>query len=798
MKRHTEKYRNQPFRKVYIEQLETRTLMAAVPTLIGHFQPTLAAAIGPSIAGTTVAASQGTTTSSTSTPAYTLTQTLSDQAQLTTLAFDGLAIMTGNLDSQSFFPPGKVADYFGFQYLRDNDPDNMGHNTSFLTRVANDIIYSLSDSQFAQLKTLAVAQQSQVALYAYERYPLMEAFNRLVNGNTPPGSSGLSLTAVENASAQLYTLDGQISFDRATLYASIINSLSSTQKTYWDAMKGVGFNSWPVVTDSQIQSRMQSLPQGTAELVMTYASDMFSWYAGSVTSEVYFCPERHGTYFGGFYIKDAPAVGHEGYSISEQLTATAGAALCDASQGYVTQSQAAMFDSLLNLQRNNLYAGATNIVQVRTQISTLLRSLRTSTANSASVKTQVLALSATYGNLDGQDNYNYATVFAQVYKTLTTDQKTKLTALRKSIMSGTYSDGTPFDYSTCTTPFLYSDTITDTSVLAPYISNTDSFFTTSTAPQIQVFAGTTAITNGTGSVAFGSTPLGTPISQTFTVKNTGTANLTLTTPITVPSGFTLVSSFGANTLAPGASTTFVVKLNATAGGTFSGKVSFSDNDSTAATFGFTITGTVTTAPKIQVLSGTATIANAATVAFGSTPLGTPISKTFTVKNTGTANLTLTGPIAIPAGFSVTTTFGSTNLAPGASTTFVVRLDAKTAGNYSGAVSFGDNDATASKYSFAVSGTVTAPKIQALQGTTVISAGMGSFAFGSTSVGTSITKIFTVTNTGTANLVLTAPITVPAGFTVVSSFGSTTLAPGASTTFVIKLNATAAGTYSGTL
>ena len=73
-------------------------------------------------------------------PAFTMAQTISDGAQRTTLAFSGLAMMTGNLEAQSFFPPGKVADYTGFQYLRDNDPDNMGHNTSFQTRVANNVI----------------------------------------------------------------------------------------------------------------------------------------------------------------------------------------------------------------------------------------------------------------------------------------------------------------------------------------------------------------------------------------------------------------------------------------------------------------------------------------------------------------------------------------------------------------------------------------------------------------------------------------------------------------------------------
>ena len=407
---------------------------------------------------------------------FTIAQTISDFAQQTTLAFDGLAMITGNMDAQSFFPPGKVADYTGFQHLRDNDPDNMGHNTSFLTRIANNVIYILNDSQFAQLVTLATNQQEQVNLYGYKRFALMKAFRRLIAGDIPSGSTGLNLNAVKQASHELYLIDGQISFDRALLYANIYRSMDAYQTAYLEAMKGQGFNSWPDITDDQINSKMQRLPQGAAVAVMTYASDLFSWYASSVDADVYFCPERHGTYYGGFYIKDAPAVGHEGYSISEQLTATAGAALCDSSQQYVTQDQASLMSSLVDIQRNNLYAGATNIVQTRTQIATLLRSLLISTASTNEVKTQVLALSGIYGDLDGENNYNYATVFAQVYNTLTSVQKTNLAALRKSIMSGTYTDGTTFDYSVCATPFLYSDVITNMTVLAPYIDNTDYLF----------------------------------------------------------------------------------------------------------------------------------------------------------------------------------------------------------------------------------------------------------------------------------------------------------------------------------
>ena len=220
---------------------------------------------------------------------------------------------------------------------------------------------------------------------------------------------------------------------------------------------------------------MHGLPQGTSVAVMTYAGDLFSWYAGSVEADVYFCPERQGTYYGGFYIKDAPAIGHEGYSIDEQLTATAGSALCDTSKGYVTQAQASTISSLVDIQRNNLYAGTPNIVQTRTQIATLLRTLLISTASSDDVKAQVLTLSGIYGDLDGENNYYYATIFAQVYNMLTYDQTTNLANLRHSIMSGTYSDGTAFDYSLCTTPFLYSGVITE-DLFTLYIGNTDYLF----------------------------------------------------------------------------------------------------------------------------------------------------------------------------------------------------------------------------------------------------------------------------------------------------------------------------------
>ncbi len=378
---------------------------------------------------------------------FTIEQTLSDQAQLTTIAFDGLSFLTGSLGADSFFPPGKVADYWGFQYLRDNDPSEMGHNTDFLTKASLNLYFILTTSQRAELATLANKQIASINEYGYKRFVLMKAFRRLLDGDLPTGKTGLDKTAVMKYSAELYRLDGQISYERAVVMGGILKSLDTTQRAYLDAMVGQGMTSWP---DVQEPDDMRGLGRDAKVAVMTYAGDLFSWYAGSIEADVYFCPERQGTYFGSFYMKDAPAVGNPGYSIGTNITADMGNAFVAA----LTPTQAQYVTSLVELQRADLL----KIVDTRRTISTQLRKfIAGQTADQASV----LALSDTYGQLDGEIVYYFATNFSKVGKTLTSDQKTKLMALRKQ----TLGDFTPKG------AFLYA-----TEIAIPTIPNTDFLF----------------------------------------------------------------------------------------------------------------------------------------------------------------------------------------------------------------------------------------------------------------------------------------------------------------------------------
>ncbi len=380
--------------------------------------------------------------------AHNIEQALSDQAQRMTISFDALAFLTGDLGSDSFFPPGKVADFWGFQYLRDNDPSEMGHNTDFLTRAALNMLYVLTPAQRAELIALAESQVDSINEYGYNRFVLADAFRRLLEGDLPAGSTGLDEEAVKAYSAGLYRLDGEISFERAQVMGSMLNTLDADQRAYLDAMVGKGMLDWP---DVQEPDELRGLDRDVKVAVMTYAGDMFSWYAGSVEADVYFCPERQGTYFGSFYLKDAPAMGNPDYTISSSLTGDLGRTFLET----LTPGQTQLVTSLVDIQRPYLL----EIVETRRQVATELRRFM---VGETPDQAAVLGLMEKYGELDGAIVYNFAVNFAQVNQALTGDQQSQLMALRTELLGDmAYPSGA----------YLYSQPIA-----MPEIPNTDFLF----------------------------------------------------------------------------------------------------------------------------------------------------------------------------------------------------------------------------------------------------------------------------------------------------------------------------------
>lgn len=347
---------------------------------------------------------------------YSIEQSVSDKAQLSTIAFSGLAFLTGTFGADTFLPPGKVADYFGFQYMRDIDAAEAGHNQMFLTNIGNNVLAILSPSQKAAFLALAKEQAGLYRTLADKRLVLIKAFRQNLEGTAPAGSSGLSEQAVKSFVADIFEIDGNLSFRRAETYGAVADALTAAQKAGLAKLKFGDSSTWPELPD---QYDKRSMSHDEDVLFLTYASEFFSWYAGSVDADVYFCPERHATYFGGFYMKDYPAMGNRDYFIPTALTG-------DSGEGFLATLDDRQRAEITGIM-DTLPALLGQILDVRRSIST---ELRTELAGGAADAATVLRLSRAYGELDGEISWQCATRFASVYRTLTTAQKAALRKLR--------------------------------------------------------------------------------------------------------------------------------------------------------------------------------------------------------------------------------------------------------------------------------------------------------------------------------------------------------------------------------
>jgi hypothetical protein len=342
---------------------------------------------------------------------YSIEQAISERAQLHTVAFSGLAFITGTFGADTFFPPGKVADFFGFQYMRDIDKNEKGHNTDFLTSIANNVIHILSKDQLQQFITLANEQAPIYDEFAKKRMVLIKAFRTALE-------SGRALNKAEviEYCASLYELDAELSFNRAVVAGKIINSFTEEQKDYLSKLRFDNSSTWPQMYENLDE---RSMSHRAHVAVMTYASELFSWYAGSVKADVYFCPERHGTYFGGFYMKDYPAMGNPGYNISTKLTGDKGEQFIET----IGQEKSQCLNETIKKQVPLLR----EVIKIRESVA---NELRKAMKNETPDKEKILSLIKRYGELDGEMSYEYACCYSKIFKSLTVKQKESLMKLR--------------------------------------------------------------------------------------------------------------------------------------------------------------------------------------------------------------------------------------------------------------------------------------------------------------------------------------------------------------------------------
>ena len=266
-------------------------------------------------------------------------------------------------------------------------------------------------------------------------------------------------------------------------------------------------------------------------------------------------------------------------------------------------------------------------------------------------------------------------------------------------------------------------------------------FAVSSVPEMDVLGGAPLVSIADGATPpvvandteFGNADIVTgSVAHTFTIVNTGSAILNLTgAPIVAIGGahaadFTVTAPPPPTTpvAAGGGTTTFQVTFDPSAVGVRTATVSIANDDSDENPYTFDIRGTGTAAPEMDVQGGAplVSIADGATppVAGNDTEFGDAdyvsgaVAHTFTIVNTGSAVLNLTGAplVAIggthPGDFTVTAPPPPTTpvAAGGGTTTFQVTFDPSATGLRTATVSIANDDSDENPYTFDIQGTGT--------------------------------------------------------------------------------------------
>jgi hypothetical protein len=257
----------------------------------------------------------------------------------------------------------------------------------------------------------------------------------------------------------------------------------------------------------------------------------------------------------------------------------------------------------------------------------------------------------------------------------------------------------------------------------------------STSPLNITLSGTAvmagSLTGNPTSFSFGNVQVGGNQTQSETLKNSGSENLTISQATVSGAGFSYTGLSLPLTLAPNQSTTFAVVFAPTTTGASNGRISISINGS-GTSLDIAVSG-------IGVTPATLT-ATPASLTFANVQVGENQTQAETVQNTGGSNGTISLATVTGAGFSISGLSTPVTLTPGQSTSFNVTFAPRSAGSFSGSVAITSN-ASNPNLTIALSGSGTAQT----QGQ--LSVNPATINVGSVTLGTSGTQTATLNATG---------------------------------------------------
>ena len=282
------------------------------------------------------------------------------------------------------------------------------------------------------------------------------------------------------------------------------------------------------------------------------------------------------------------------------------------------------------------------------------------------------------------------------------------------------------------------------------------------------------------SISFGNVLVGSSGSQNITLTNSGTAAVTVSAASAFGTGFSISGIATPLTINAGQNTTFAATFAPTSAGAASGSVS--------------ITSNAPGSPLTITMSGTGTqaqlSATPSSVSFGNVVTGNTNSQTITLKNSGSASVTISQVGVSGIGFSISGLATPTTIAAGGSTSFSAAFAPTSAGSVSGSVSL-VNSGPNSPLGIPLSGTgVAATQLLGVSPTTL--------SFGNVNDGTSTSQSVTLTNNGNSNVTISSIGVTGAGFSGSGVNSGLMLSPNQTATLTITFDPSSGGPVTGTV
>lgn len=294
--------------------------------------------------------------------------------------------------------------------------------------------------------------------------------------------------------------------------------------------------------------------------------------------------------------------------------------------------------------------------------------------------------------------------------------------------------------------------------------------------------GTPSITASPSSVNFGNEAVGSTVSQSVTISNSGTADLSISQISVTGSDFSYSNISLPATVQAGSSASLTVSFKPSSAGNASGSVSIT-NSATSSPLLISLTGDGQS-------SGNAGISVSPTsLAFGSVADGSFSTLPVTISNTGSADLSVTGLSISSGSYDWSGPSIPLTIAAGKNANVNIEFAPKTVGSLPATLTISSN-ASGSSPTVNLTGTGVGATFQ-------LTANPTSLSFGNITVGTPSKLDIALSNSGNSDISISSVTASGAGYSVTGG-SNVDLTPGQSTTISVTLDPGAAGNLTGSV